>query len=354
MNTDLSIKAGRKALALLRDEGLQLDRVKVLAGASGAAKYLVLSGIDILLMALLAKRVTPLHTIGTSIGAFRMACFCHPEPQQAYERLQHAYIHQHYPVRPSAEEVSLKSKGIVNAFIADSDIPPILEHPSMRLNFLSNKCKGLLARDNPVLQGVGLALAGMSNCISRDALGWYFERALFHSPGTIPPFAAMDQFAMQSHALTQKNFKQALLSSGSIPIVMQGVREIDGIAGVFRDGGIIDYHLDIPFLPSEDDGLVLYPHFYPQITPGWFDKRLKRSAKPEHLDHLVLISPKQSFIESLPHQKIPDRTDFKSFHHDDQQRIAYWQKTVDMSQRLGDELHRLIETGAISARVEPL
>ena len=135
---------------------------------------------------------------------------------------------------------------------------------------------------------------------------------------------------------------------------MHGIGDIEGIPGVFRDGGILDYHLDIPFLPAEDEGLVLYPHFYSSITPGWFDKRLKRTAKPEHLDHLVLISPKQDFIETLPYQKIPDRTDFKTFHYDDKKRMSYWQKTVDMSQALGDELHTLIETGAIASRVEPI
>ena len=188
MDNKLSIKAGRKALDILRSEGLKLERVKVLAGASGAAKYLVLTGIDRLLIALLANRTTVLHTIGTSIGAFRMACFCHPEPQKAYDRLQDAYIHQHYHKRPSAEEVSLKSKLIVDAFIADSEISSILEHPSMRLTFLSNRCKGLLVSDNKALQIMGLSLAALTNFISRDALGWYFERALFHSPLSSPPF----------------------------------------------------------------------------------------------------------------------------------------------------------------------
>ena len=107
---------------------------------------------------------------------------------------------------------------------------------------------------------------------------------------------------MQTHKLSEANFKQALLSSGSIPIVMEGVSDIDGIEGTFRDGGIIDYHLDIPFLPSEDDGLVLFPHFYQHITPGWFDKHLKRKANPKHMENVVLVSPSQAFVESLPYQ----------------------------------------------------
>jgi hypothetical protein len=354
MCKNISIRAGRKAFAILQDEGLALERVKVLAGASGAAKYLVLTGIDRLLFSLFSHRSSPLFLIGTSIGAFRMACYSHPDPQGAYTRLQEAYIHQSYPQKPTAQEVSKKSKAIVDAFISDAEIAPILNHPTMRLNFLSNRCKGLLASDRPYLLAPGLVLAALTNLASRNALKWYFERALFSVPKAPPPFASMDQFPMQSHILQEGNFKKALLSSGSIPIVMQSVDDINGIDGIFRDGGILDYHLDIPFLPQEDERLVLYPHFYPHIIPGWFDKSLKRQAKPIHLDNVVLISPSEAFVKSLPFQKIPDRSDFKSFHQDDNQRIRYWETTVDMSRRLGDELHDLIASGNIANTVKPI
>jgi hypothetical protein len=354
MNTNLSILAGKKAYSIIKDEGLSLDRVKVLAGASGAAKYLVLTAIDRVLFSLLSNRKTPLYLIGTSIGAFRMAAFCHPQPIDAYARLEYEYIHQHYAKKPTAHEVTKKSGAILDSYIEDNAIEPILNHPVMRLSFLANRCKGLLAFHNHYMQGVGLLLAALTNAVNRDALGWYFERALFHATNDLPPFASMNQFPIQKHRLNKSNFKKALLASGSIPIVMNGVDDIKGAKGMHRDGGIIDYHLDLPFLPQDDDSLVLYPHFYQHITPGWFDKHLKRNPASSNLDNVILISPNKEFVNQLPHQKIPDRTDFKTFAQNDKERINYWQKTVDLSKCLGDELAELIESGIIKQRVKPI
>ncbi len=53
---------------------------------------------------------------------------------------------------------------------------------------------------------------------------------------------------------------------------MEGVRDLPGAGpGTYRDGGLLDYHLDLPY---EDRGVVLYPHFTDKVIPGWFDKGL--------------------------------------------------------------------------------
>lgn len=353
-NNYLTIRAGRRALAMIKDEGLSLDRVKVLAGASGAAKYLVLTGIDRTLLSLLAKQQNPLHLIGTSIGAFRMAAFCHPNPHKAYDRLEHEYIHQYYPKGTGSADITRQARHMINAFIADDAIEALLCHPTRRINFLSNRCKGLLAYENKLLQSMGMLTSALGNAISRNALGLCFERALFVSPKALPPFANMNQFPIKTHELNKKNFKAALLSSGSIPIAMQGVSDIDGIKGVFRDGGILDYHLDIPFLPPDDESLVLYPHFYPHIIPGWFDKFTWRKATERYLEQVVLIAPSAEFINQLPYQKIPDRKDFKTFVNDDKARIRYWKETVLKSQCLGDIFAELVESKKIRDCVSPL
>ena len=49
--------------------------------------------------------------------------------------------------------------------------------------------------------------------------------------------------------LTPDNLRAALLASGSIPLLMEGVR-IPGAPGVYRDGGSADYHLDLDYGPG--------------------------------------------------------------------------------------------------------
>jgi hypothetical protein len=49
-------------------------------------------------------------------------------------------------------------------------------------------------------------------------------------------------------------------------------------AGDCLDGGLIDYHLLLPY--RELDSIVLYPHFAPFVTPGWLDKFLPWRKRP--------------------------------------------------------------------------
>jgi hypothetical protein len=353
MFENLSILAGSKAIGILRDEGLNMSRVKVLAGASGAAKFLVLTGIDRALLSLFKERRAPLHLIGTSIGAFRMAAYCQTEPVGALGKLEEAYIAQSYASKPTRKEITQESWKILHAYIEDDEVEHIINHPFMRIAFLSNKCKGLLKSENLLLQGLGMAVAAGVNRLDRNGLGFFFERALFHAPTGPPPFASMSQFPLGIHRLTKSNFKTALLSSGSIPMAMEGISNIEGVPGVFRDGGILDYHLDIPFLPDED-GLVLYPHFYEHITPGWFDKSLNRKPDKRNVENVVLVAPSNRFVERLPFGKIPEREDFKTFFRRDKERMRYWNKVVKENKRLGDELVEAIESGGIRKILRPI
>jgi len=353
MFENISVLAGSKAIEIIRDEGLNLSRVKVVAGASGAAKFLVLTGIDRVLLSQFKQRTDPLYLIGTSIGAFRMAAYCQRDPVDALGKLEREYIAQYYDSRPNRKEITDESWKILHAYIDDDEIEYIINHPFMRICFLSNKCKGPLKSETLWVQGLGVALASLVNRLSRNRLGYFFERALFCASKEKPPFASMNQFPLGIYGLTQSNFKTALLSSGSIPMAMEGISNIDGVSGIFRDGGILDYHLDIPFLPNEN-GLVLYPHFYDHITPGWFDKSLNRKPDKKNMKSVVLVAPSNRFVDSLPFGKIPDRKDFKTFFGKDKERVEYWKKVVEKNKKLGDEFFEAIESGRIREIIKPI
>ena len=353
MFENISVLGGSKAIEIIRDEGLNLSRGKVVAGASGAAKFLVLTGIDRVLLSQFKQRTDPLYLIGTSIGAFRMAAYCQRDPVDALGKLEKEYIAQYYDSRPNRKEITDESWKILHAYIDDDEIEYIINHPFMRICFLSNKCKGPLKSETLWVQGLGVALASVVNRLSRNRLGYFFERALFCASKEKPPFASMNQFPLGIYGLTQSNFKTALLSSGSIPMAMEGISNIDGVSGIFRDGGILDYHLDIPFLPNEN-GLVLYPHFYEHITPGWFDKSLNRKPDKKNMKSVVLVAPSNRFVDSLPFGKIPDRKDFKTFFGKDKERVEYWKKVVEKNKKLGDEFFEAIESGRIREIIKPI
>jgi hypothetical protein len=131
--------------------------------------------------------------------------------------------------------------------------------------------------------------------------------------------------------------------------------DIDGApSGVYRDGGVIDYHLDIPFL-NDNRSIVLYPHFTDRIVPGWLDKKLPwRKPNMEHMDNVLLLTPSRNFLDRLPHKKIPDRNDFYKFKGRDAERIAYWNTAVDSGKKMTDEFMGCVANGRIKDHIQQI
>lgn len=353
MGNALRILAGPTALRVLREEGFDRDAFSVMAGASGGAKWLVISGLDrVLATHFVAGRRNKLFLIGSSIGAWRSCCHAQADPLAAFERFEQAYLAQRYGPRPSAAEVSAVSRGILESLLGPYGVTEILAHPLLRMNLTAVRARHLAATETPWAQQLVLALAGLANLVSRRTLGAFFERVLFHDPRDRPPFLDPALLPGLAVPLVADNLVPAVLASGSVPLVLAGVEEIPGApAGRYRDGGVVDYHFDCPL--SGDDGLVLYPHFYPHLVPGWFDKPLPwRRAGTRALERTVILCPSQEFVAGLPGGKIPDRKDFWTF--DDAERLRRWKLAMAASRRLGEEFGELVESGRLPARAEPV
>lgn len=348
----LTLRAGPQALRLLRERGLRSDDIDVIPGASGGAKWLALGGLDRYLFGALlqAPRTRPLHLIGSSIGSWRMACLAQRDPVAALGRGHQGYIHgQDYNPRPSIAEVTDKLSGVLDGMLGTTGVAEILAHATFRVHVITAGATGLAASDKKLALGAALAVAAASNVIARRTLAGHFRRWIFHSAGDVTPFAHLHDLPTTHASLTSANLRDALLASGSIPLLLEGVR-IEGTPGVHWDGGVLDYHLDLDLGPG--DGLVLYPHFYDYVVPGWFDKSLPwRRAGGANFQRTLLIAPSPGFVATLPGGKIPDRRDFYRMTH--AERARQWQQTLTMSERLGDELHELVATGRIADAVRP-
>ena len=84
-------RAGPGALHAIRQHGFSAELVGTMAGASGGAKWLVLSKLDRVVAATLVPRLRgPVYLVGSSIGAWRFACYAQAEPVKAIERFEEA------------------------------------------------------------------------------------------------------------------------------------------------------------------------------------------------------------------------------------------------------------------------
>ena len=349
----LLFKAGPGAYKDIRGRGFAEERIGTIAGASGGAKWLVLSQVDrIIADRILPKLDGPVHLLGSSIGSWRHACYAQTDPQAAIDRFESAYLEQSYSPNPDIKEISAKGREILHHIFGDAGTAEIVSHPVLRSHIMTVRSGFLTASDSRLSLSFGLTVSGFANLVNRRALGLFYSRALFYDSRDLPPFFGVDGFPIHRIPLTEENIVDVVAASGSVPLVMSGVENIKGAPdGIYRDGGVIDYHLDLP--TSDPDRLTLFPHFFERLIPGWFDKKLTwRKPHPKHVDRTILICPSAEFISRLPNAKIPDRTDFTRMTQ--VERMRSWREAVSACRELADDLAEVLDNGKLAARLQPL
>jgi hypothetical protein len=352
--TSLTLRAGPKALAHLHRHGLRATDIAIIPAAAGGPKGLIFQHLDQWLFGeWLASAPRERTLIGASIGAWRMAAACHDDAAAAFRRFGELYCAQRYPRKPSPQLVTDVCRRMLADFLDDSKAE-VVRHPYHRLQILVSRGNRLLAAPGRrLIEMAGFGAAVLSNAVSRARLASHLQRVVIGDARNVAPWLKekFDAFDTHFSPLSEDNLQDALLASGTLPFVMEPVTRLaQAPAGTYWDGGLIDYHLDLPYsraMPEAQEHsegeLALYPHFEDRIVPGWFDKQLpwRRAGKDRSrgwFDNVLLVSPSREFLSTLPRGKIPDRRDFIHYGLDDERRIASWKKAIAESERLRDAL----------------
>jgi hypothetical protein len=360
----LRIYAGPEARRHIERHGLRAADVGIVPAAAGGPKGLILGALDRFLFGhWLPQTGHAIDLVGASVGAWRMATACLPDPVEGFRRLERMYIAQHYgspPGRraPTAAHVSERFGADLAEFYA-GQVPQVLRHPRFRLHIVTARGRHVLGREHRIATPLGYLGAFVSNTLHRKAMGAWLERVVFsvtaQSDAPAPlPFGTRD-FPTRQVALTPENFHLALQASCSIPFMLQAVHDIPGApAGAYWDGGITDYHLHLQYRSGHGPDLVLYPHFQQSVVPGWLDKGLKwRHRATSFLDRTIVLAPDPQWVRSLPNEKLPDRTDFARYGADLQGRVDAWTRAVGQSEELAQEFAEFLAHQDVG-RVEPL
>ncbi len=356
MSPRLSFWAGKKAYSKIKASGICSDDIKVIAGAAGGPKWLILSGLDrAIFSSWLQSRKAPLFLIGSSIAAWRFAAVSQKDPAAALDRFEKSYLEQSYDINPPPEAISRELDKILSRMMGENGPSEILSHPFFRINIMSVRCKHLANTDRKSWLMSGLVMAALGNAVCRRSLGLFFERTLFYDSRDTPPYFKMRGFPIHQVPLNALNIESALRASGSIPLLMTGVTGIpEAPPGIYRDGGIIDYHMNIPFM-NEEEGIVLFPHYAEQIVPGWLDKQIPwRKPDLSYMDHVLLVAPTKEVLDRLPAGSIPDRKDFNEYAGRDGERMAKWRQAIELSREMADEFMDIVGTEKIRDRIRPI
>ena len=345
MSSPICIRLGARARSRIAAAGVQAADIALVPAAAGGPKGLILHQFDCWLFGTwLAQAPRPRRLVGASIGAWRMAAAAFADPVATQRRLVRLYVGQRFPAKLDAAYVSRACRALLDE-VLDGRAGEPLAHPDHRLSVLAVRGIGALARAGKWRERAGFLLAAASNAASRARLAGSLERVVFHDrrddAAWLKP--GFDAFASHFVGLAPDNLRDALLASGSIPLVLEAVADIAGAPpGVFWDGGLIDYHLHLPYQREPD--LVLYPHFADHLVPGWLDRSMPwRRVHGAALDNVILVSPSPAFLRTLPNGKMPDRRDLKFYGQDHAARARDWQRAIDEGERLAAAFARWCE-----------
>lgn len=347
MSSALQIRAGKAALARIRSHGLRAQDVAIIPAAAGGPKGLILQALDQYLFGeWLPAAPRQRSLIGASIGAWRMAAASHADPVAAFRRLGDLYCNQQYSAKPAPQEVTAVIRQLLQDFIAGHE-QEIVANPAWHLHLLTVRGRGWLAAPRSSLGAkAGFVAAALSNLSARANLAQHLERIVIGNPHDTLAWlkTGFDRFDTHFVPLAADNLAAALLASGTLPLLMQPVTKIPHAPhGTYWDGGLIDYHLALPYAraASQPGELVLYPHFADHMVPGWLDKPFpwRRAACGSHsdwLDNVVMLSPSPEFLRSLPRGKLPDRQDFVHYGMQHALRASHWQSAISSGQQMRD------------------
>jgi hypothetical protein len=354
--SQIRIKAGRRAYEIIKDGGFSCDSISTYFGPAAGPRWLISSGFDLtLLNGDNLGHTRTVQLVGSSAGAWRFAAWLQPAAADCYQKFLDAYINIKYTRADTPSTVLGKFKDLINLYLEDDALPFALAHKKYRLVVITARARNFVASEKIWLQKTGLIAAFLLNFFSRNNIYRFANRVVFYQGSKPPAFCFRPQFRGSFVQINEINFKYAVMASGAIPLVVAGVRDIYGAPrGVYRDGGLVDYHLTHQYAAKEDD-IVLFFHHQERIIPGWLDKKIvRRVPDAETLSNVLMIFPTQSFVEKLPGERIPDRTDFLTYIDDPETRIINWRKAVELAAPLGEEFLELVASGKIKNIVERL
>lgn len=357
MDRTFSVRLGTAARARIERDGIRAQDIACVPAAAGGPKGLALIPLDRWLFGEWFPHANHHPALmGASIGAWRMAAAAQLDPLSALNELSRTYIEdQVYGKDPSTTEVARLIRKLARSSFGGTRWRP---QPQSSLRVLTARANGVLRQS---ASRRAFARAALDNTIGRGRLALHLRRVVFGSGPDSQvdamldgPGGGFDRFGHESVVLSDVNAEEALLASGSIPLLCEPVKANgpEMPPGWYWDGGLIDYHLYYPY--HQLDGLVLYPHFIDHLIPGWLDKFLPwrkqgagRQANP-WLSNVILVSPSPAFLHSLPNRKLPDRSDFYRYGLDHPGRIRDWKRAVSECGRFAEDVAGWLQAPDVS------
>jgi len=343
----IDVLAGAHALKHIQKDGFNPKDIRLMVGASGGPKWLMLSRLDQYLAGqFLNKADQTIDLVGSSIGSWRMACHAQANPLECFKAFEKIYMNQRYETL-NPEEITLFVNQVLDHLFNDDQAQYIVNNEKRRLHVVAVRNRFLMNGRSNISQALGLLTAATGNLLSSKIVEALYPRVLISQGASHAPYVKRPEVI----ELGVHNLREALVASGAIPMALEPIKVAGGKDRWHWDGGMVDYHFKGPF--NAEGGLVFYPHFSPKVVPGWFDKSIPwHKAKAKDYSNVVMVAPSKEFIAKLPYGKIPDRKDFIKM--DDEQRETYWQTVLSATDSLVEDFHEQWHQDQFASCAKPI
>jgi hypothetical protein len=236
-------------LSLIRRDGFDLSRVRVVAGPASGPKWLVLSGIDRALMSagmLAGTGASPSRLLlaGASAGGWRMLAMACTDPAAVHDALQESYIGQSFAREVTPGEISAAYRQMLAAVFPISQTFALFDSHHLDVAVHLVRAKGPAGSSRRLVQATAMLAAAGLNVLSARTMRIWFQPVLCMT-GTD---RFVGSFAGPVVRLTPENLQTAVLATGSVPLYFDPVGAGSGWpTGRYIDGGLCDYHLNTAY-----------------------------------------------------------------------------------------------------------
>ncbi|KAJ3098483.1 hypothetical protein HDU97_003982 [Phlyctochytrium planicorne] len=204
-----------------------------------------------------------------------------------------------------------------------------------------------------------LVYYGLKNLVSPKYLSGLVSRICFYSGDEVPYFLANGlggPNSIQFVKLTQKNVYAVLHATTCIPFIQERCTFIPDFGeGLFVDGALTDYTLNVQLQDPEYPALLLGDCLQREFSPTVFDTKVPWRTPPKtFFDHCSLVHPTTAFAKRIPDGALPSVGDwFKpQYIKDPTRRHQNWRMTYDTSQKEWTQTFKSIQTRVKSGGIK--
>lgn len=274
--------------------------------------------------------------LGGSTAALRFCCLISSiiVNHNLSNSMREHFTDMTYKAGDTPQVLSPMMEQLINICAPEELIDKIVSHPDLHLAIMVahfDPC--YISYPDWRLKMVFLSLF-LLNLVRPGQMSKFYKRTCFYTGPEPPPF--FDDKTVEFCPITARNLKSVLKATTCVPFVSERVSSIHGLdaAGLFYDGAICDYHMNVCITNPDYQMLFLGDVPDKHIKQSFFDVIVPWKGAPDsYFENCSVIKPSDLFVDKILGKRLPNVSDWfdKDYIKDPEKRKASWRSVYNLS-----------------------